>query len=75
MHPGELYFWISIENELERNTAKWNSEKLIPIIKHLLYEGLIIIGFTVDNESLSFAIFKLLKLEFKHLLPFPCSVS
>ena len=57
---GESYFWLTIENELERNSAKWNSEKLIPIIKNLLEEGLIIIGFTVDNEPLSFAIFKLL---------------
>ena len=35
------YYWTSFENEDDFNTAEWNSNKLIPLIKNLLEKGFV----------------------------------
>lgn len=69
----ETYFWNSIENDLDFNTAEWNFKMLFPLINELLQSGFTIIGLVMDNEPLNHAIFKLINNELPFFLHIPCS--
>ena len=56
----QTYYWKSLENEFDFNTAEWNTNLLLPLIKELLQKGFILIGLVLDNENLNNCIFKMI---------------
>ena len=49
---SQAFYWKTIENESDFNTAEWNTEKLIPIIEEFLKMGFKLSGIVLDNENL-----------------------
>lgn len=71
---GVAYYWCSIVNAEERNTAEWMASALLPIFHTLIREwDARIAGFVVDNEAVNGSCFKLLRAELPFLLHIPCA--
>jgi hypothetical protein len=71
---AQAFYWCSIVNAEERNTAEWMAARLLPIIQKLTREwDARIAGFAVDNEAVNFSCLKLLRNELPPLLHVPCA--
>jgi hypothetical protein len=69
---GAAYYWHSIVNSQEKNTAKWLQGKLRPVLNELHAEGVEFAGFIGDNEAVNGALFKRLLVDFP-LVRVPCA--
>jgi Protein of unknown function (DUF 659)/hAT family C-terminal dimerisation region len=70
---GKSFFWKSIVNSAEHNTAKWLSEQFIPRLNAIRQIGIKFAGIALDNEATMNLFFDLLQQDFQFLLHIPCS--
>ena len=67
------YYWCSIVNGTDRNTAAWLTEPLRQVLDGLRAEGLIFSALVADNESVNTALWERLLLPFPFLVRSPCA--
>jgi hypothetical protein len=70
---GKSYYWCSISNKSERNTATWLAAALSPVIRSIEEQGIAVISFVADNEEVMSATHRRLEPEFAPLLRIPCA--
>ena len=70
---GQAFYWRSIANKTEKNTAVWLHSQLLPIVEELVREGLRVVALVADNEAVNGALFRLLQEQFPFLLHIPCA--
>ena len=70
---GIAYYWCSITNKTEKNTAEWMQRNMEPHIDHLLQLKVRIVGFIADNESVNTALFNRMAEKYPFLVRIPCA--
>ncbi len=70
---GRSYYWCSIANKLERNTAAWMFQVMAPKLQELVAAGVRFAAFIADNEAVNGALFDLLREPFPFLVQVPCA--
>lgn len=71
---GVAYYWTSIVNTQEKNTARWLYERFLPVFNTLIHtHSLRIVALVVDNEAVNRACFNLLRGDFPFLIHVPCA--
>ena len=70
---GQAFYWCSINNQTERNTAVWLAAALQPVIRGIEAYGIAVVSFVADNEEVMSKTHRLLKPEFGALLRIPCA--
>ena len=71
---GVAFYWRSLVNSAERNTAEWLAANILPVLHSLIDDyGARIIAFVVDNEAVNRAAFELLQRELPFLIHVPCA--
>ena len=72
---GRPYYWVSIVNEMESNTAEWMFEKLLPILVDVLINvhKLRVVAVAADNEAVNGALIRRLRRELPFLVHTPCA--
>ncbi|MDR3546657.1 MAG: DUF domain-containing protein, partial [Candidatus Pacebacteria bacterium] len=70
---GRAFYWCSIANRSERNTAAWMQQAMHPHIDELLSRGVRLAGFIADNESVNTALFNLLTEKYPFFIRVPCA--
>lgn len=66
------YYWKSIENKYERNTALWMHPHIQNVIQELSELKVKVAGFVVDNATVNLKLFNLLQADFPFLIHIPC---
>jgi hypothetical protein len=71
---GMAFYWCSIINVTEKNTAEWLCERMKPIISKLIDEHRCrIVGLVMDNEAVNRAMGRMLRVDFSFLVLVPCA--
>ena len=70
---GIAYYWCSIANPYEKNTAAWMHAALLPKLQELLSCGVRFAAFIADNEAVNNALYDLLRAPFPFLVRVPCA--
>jgi len=70
---GQAFYWCSIVNTMERNTAEWLYEKMLPVFNDFIDQGVRIVAIVLDNESVNRALFNLLQPQFPFLIRVSCA--
>jgi hypothetical protein len=71
---GTAYYWCSIVNSDESNTAEWLYSRISPILQELINEHKVrISAFVADNESVNGATHRRLLADFPFLIHVPCA--
>jgi hypothetical protein len=70
---GVAFYWCSIANPLERNTAAWLFGEIEPKLQELVAAGVRFAAFIADNEAVNNALFDLLTEPFPFLVRVPCA--
>ena len=74
MQNGAAYYWRSIVNVSDRNTAEWLAEHLLPILQTLISDHHArIIAYVVDNEAVNAATHRIMCKELPFLILVPCA--
>jgi hypothetical protein len=73
LSSGEAFYWCSIVNEREKNTAQWLHDAVLPHLVKIVQEGVRFAGFVADNEATMTALFNLLVVDFPFLIRIPCA--
>jgi hypothetical protein len=69
---GKAYYWTSVCNEFEHNTAQWLEKQFVPIIDDLKEKQVMFGGVSLDNEATSLSFFDCLQHSFDWILHLPC---
>jgi hypothetical protein len=71
---GRAFYWTSLVNATQRNTAVWLYEQLLPVFNTLIHEHDVrIIAFVVDNEAVNRRLHELLVGDYPFLVHVPCA--
>jgi hypothetical protein len=70
---GRAYYWESIVNTVDRNTAEWLYEKLKVSFDSIQSNGILVAALVADNETVNNALFNLLQADYKFLIQIPCA--
>jgi hypothetical protein len=70
---GVAYYWCSIPNPLDKNSAQWLHDEIAPKLQELLEGGVRFAGFVADNEAVNGALFDKLAEKFPWLVRLPCA--
>jgi hypothetical protein len=70
---GQAYYWCSVVNRYEKNTAQWLLTPISRAMKDLSESGIRITAFVADNEAVNGKLYRLLKPQYSHLLLSPCA--
>jgi hypothetical protein len=70
---NRAFYWCSINNTFDRNTAVWLATALQPIILGIESLGIPVVSFVADNEEVMSATHRQLEPEFGALLRIPCA--
>lgn len=70
---GNAYYWCSIVNTHERNTAAWLSEPIKQAMHNIKQQGVAIVALVADNESINGALYRLLLPHYPFLILSPCA--
>jgi hypothetical protein len=70
---GVAFYWCSIVNSRERNTAPWLHGQMKRRLCDLLAAGIRFASFVADNEATMGALFDLLLVDFPFLVRVPCA--
>jgi hypothetical protein len=69
---GTAYYWCSIVNANNANSASWLSKPLLDVMSGIKGLGVAIVGIVADNEELNKALYKRLLPSFPFLVLSPC---
>ena len=70
---GVAYYWCSIVNSRDRNTAAWLSEPLLRVLDGIKHEGLVYSALVADNEAVNGALWARLREPLPFLIRSPCA--
>lgn len=70
---GRAWYWCSIVNSRNHNTAMWLRDALVEVMNGLRGRGLIFAGLVLDNEAVNGALFNLLTPAYPFLVHSPCA--
>jgi hypothetical protein len=70
---GAAYYWCSIVNSRNHNTAAWLRDPLVQVFNGIKAEGLIFNAFVADNERVNRTVWDLLLQNFPFLIRSPCA--
>lgn len=70
---GKAFFWRSIVNKFNRNTANWVTPQIKLVIDSILSKGIQISSLISDNENLQYNIFDVLSEYYPFLIHIPCA--
>ena len=70
---GQAYYWCSIVNRYDKNTAAWLRTPIAAAITDLNGRGIRITALVADNEAVNGKLYRLLKPQFPYLLLCPCA--
>ena len=70
---GQAYYWCSIVNSRNHNTASWLRDALTEVMEGLQSKGLTFVGLVLDNEAVNGALIRLLEPTFPSLVHSPCA--
>jgi hypothetical protein len=70
---GVAYYWTSIINDSEANTAAWLVTRIRDILDELIENNIAISSLIADNESTNSAVYELLVLDFPWLVSIGCA--
>jgi hypothetical protein len=70
---GQAYYWCSIVNRYDKNTAAWLCKPIADAIAELSDHGIRITALVADNEAVNGKLYKLLKPKFPFLLLSSCA--
>ena len=70
---GEAYYWCSIVNSSNHNTAAWLCQPLVEAMNSLRGEGLIFAAMVADNEQVNKVLHGLVSATFPFLVRAPCA--
>lgn len=70
---GEAYYWCSIVNSRDRNTAVWLTGPLVEVLNSIRGEGLMFAGLVADNEQVNKCLFDMVSASFPFLINSPCA--
>lgn len=73
LHDGKAYYWSSIVNHSDRNTAAWLEEPVTAAITAIKKEGVLVSALVADNESVNGALHRRLLQHFPFLIRVPCA--
>ena len=70
---GQAYYWCSVVNRYEKNTAEWLLNPIGDAIKDLSDNMIRITALVADNEAVNGKLYKLLRPKYPHLLLSSCA--
>jgi hypothetical protein len=70
---GVAYYWSSVTNILEKNTAEWIANSVRPKVQEIVDHGIEVVALVADNEAVNQATYNILKSHFPFLLFIPCA--
>jgi hypothetical protein len=70
---GEAYYWCSIVNARNHNTATWLCGPLTKVLNDLRSEGLVFAAMVADNEQVNKALHTVISASFPFLVRTPCA--
>jgi hypothetical protein len=70
---GVAYYWCSITNEREQNTAQWLHAAILPKLTELVDLGIKFVAYVADNEAVMNALYDRLHENFPFLVRIPCA--
>lgn len=70
---GTAYYWSSVTNTLEQNTAEWIADHIRPKIQELLDGDVEVVAFVADNEAVNTATYNILKQDYPFMIHIPCA--
>ena len=70
---GVAYYWCSIVNSKDRNTAAWLCEPLLRVLDGIRQEGLVYSALVADNEAVNGALWARLRQPLPFLNRSPCA--
>ena len=70
---GQAYYWCSIVNASNHNTAAWLSQPLVEAMNCLRSHGLVFAAMVADNEQVNKVLHNLVSITFPFLVRAPCA--
>ena len=70
---GQAYYWCSIVNRYDENSAAWLRNPITAAISELMGYGIRITALVADNEAVNGSLYRLLKPQFPFLLLSSCA--
>jgi hypothetical protein len=70
---GVAYYWRSIPNTYDANTAEWLEQQLTPVLRELHQAGIRFSALVADNEAVNDALWARLLEPFPFLIRVPCA--
>ncbi|MGA8137581.1 MAG: DUF domain-containing protein [Pseudomonas gingeri] len=70
---GAAYYWCSLPNAREKNSAQWIFDAIVPVLDELLAAGVRFASFAADNEAVMNALYKKLQSRWPFLVRVPCA--
>ena len=70
---GVAFYWCSIPNTYDANTAEWLRDQLAPRLQELVAHSIRFTALVADNESVNDALFVKLQRSFPFLIRIPCA--
>lgn len=70
---GVAYYWCSIVNSTNHNTAVWLQDSLVRVFNTIKAEGLMFTALVADNEKVNRTLWGLLLVPFPFLIRSPCA--
>lgn len=70
---SKAYYWCSLTNATERNTAAYLSAVISPIIENIEMEGIPVVSYVADNEAVMTATHEILEGQYPQLIRIPCA--
>jgi hypothetical protein len=70
---GIAYYWCSITNSFEKNTAEWLAELIRPKLQEIMDQGVEVLALVADNEAVNQATYDILKESFHFMIHIPCA--
>jgi len=73
MCNGVAYYWDSIVNSMNNNTASWQFPRVKESFLSIISKGVSVVAMVADNEAVNGALYRLMKDEFPFLVRVPCA--
>lgn len=73
LNSGVAFYWCSIPNTYDANTAEWLEQQLTPVLRSLVEQGIRFSALVADNEAVNDALWAKLLQPFPFLIRVPCA--
>jgi hypothetical protein len=70
---GVAFYWCSLPNAREKNSAQWIFNAMVPMLEELLAAGVRFAAFVADNEAVMNALYEKLQTRWPFFVRVPCA--